>query len=71
MNILIYFLLFVGETSCFMWFSVRKLFCFFLNLINWKFSWSDYYECESVEDIHENQTRTCQVGFSQINYGSS
>ena len=26
---------------------------------------SDYYQCESVEDIPENDTRSCQVKFSQ------
>ncbi len=25
------------------------------------FSPSDYYECESIEDIPENETRSCQV----------
>jgi hypothetical protein len=27
------------------------------------FSLSDYYECESIEDIPENETRSCQVSF--------
>ena len=47
---------------------------FLVNICKWRkrrrfdqrvlFSPSEYYHCESIEDVHENDSRSCQVSFS-------
>jgi hypothetical protein len=49
-------------------FSVRIYLIYIYKYNKFNFSSSDYYECESIEDIPENETRSCQVIFFLIKF---